>query len=162
MNNKRIVDILDKYGTDTVSRMVAILQANNKATERMLKHLRHEVVDDVKYITLTVYAAPESIFVDGGRKPNSLPPPVKFGAFLEWCKRKGVEKKKYAIAKNIGKYGIKAVPFLDEITKGLTDSEIRFITDATSESLAEDLRIATDKVYREIDAEYQALKALNT
>ena len=161
MDNKRIIDILDKYGTDTVARMVAILEANNKATTRMLKHLRHEVVEDIKYVTLIIYAAPESIFVDGGRKPNSLPPPVKFGAFLEWCKRKGIEKKKYAIAKNIGKYGIKAVPFLDEMTKGLNDSEMKYITDATSESLTEQLRIVTDIVYKEIDAEYQALKALN-
>ena len=47
------------------------------------------------------------------------------------------------------------------MTKGLNDSEMKYITDATSESLTEQLRIVTDIVYKEIDAEYQALKALN-
>ena len=49
-------------------------------------------------------------WVEWGRRRNSTPPPV--GPIRDWIRQKGLKLNPYAVAKSIGRKGIKPAPFI--------------------------------------------------
>lgn len=101
------------------------LALSNKATEGMRKLLSGKLIPPINssglisklnlkitqsrsIITIETQFPPEAKWVEWGRRPGKQPP-VK--ALVEWCRRHALEGKEYAIAKRIGKEGIKPRPF---------------------------------------------------
>lgn len=77
-------------------------------------------------VTFTVKFKEYAHYIDTGRRPNQTPPPI--APILEFIERRNINPANitrrqlaFAISKSIGKKGIKARPFLDDLHKELTE-----------------------------------------
>lgn len=107
-------EFIDKWGKDTIIDIIKRLQAvNADATGRLIKSLSFEIQDTVEGIFLKFKADDYFKYVEDGRKPGKIPP---ISEILAWTKVKGIPRgATFAIAKNIGKFGITPRPVLSEI-----------------------------------------------
>lgn len=123
------LEAVNKRGGTLIVRIKQDLKSSGKSADGTL-------INDTKGETRVVGSAvvfegkaPEHyIFVDKGRKPNSKPPPVK--PIDAWIKKKGLDLNAFAVAKSIGKKGIKA-------TNIYSDNVDKFIKEL---NLSDDLR----------------------
>lgn len=122
--------ILNRYGDEAVGLVVAILKAKNKkATGKLLNSFSYKIIEDTQgLLSLGLFSDVDyAEFVDKGRLPGRMPPtkPIE-----RWLKAKGIGDSKkqkgiaFAIARKIGRFGIKPTPFigpvLDKISRDLT------------------------------------------
>jgi len=109
--NNRLRDLLNKYGESVIKEAVNRLKnAGHSNTGTLARSLDYEIEESKRELTLVFYGADYLEYVDKGRRPGSKPPPIK--PIKKWVKQKGIEPKAaYAIAKKIGKYGIKPTNF---------------------------------------------------
>lgn len=104
--------ILKSWGEDVLSSMRGILVANNKsATGDLINSLKYEITYKNEDLQLEFEMIDYGKYVDGGRLPGKQPP---IQSILNWTRIKGIpDKFAFPIAKKIGKFGIKPVPFFD-------------------------------------------------
>lgn len=138
--NKKLRDLLDKYGESVIKEAVTRLKnSGHSNTGNLARSLGYEIEESKRELTLVFFGADYLEYVDKGRKPGSKPPPIK--PIKKWVKQKGIEPKAaYAIAKKIGKYGIKPTNFwtiastrrqgylnkrMEEILKEVVDIEVK-------------------------------------
>jgi len=107
--------VLDTYGKQVVAEMkTRLIGAGKVASGALLNALGYEVEQNsadqtVLSITIDPPANEYSYYVDKGRKPGKMPPVENI---QKWCKLKGIpEGAAFAIAKNIGKFGIPPTNF---------------------------------------------------
>jgi hypothetical protein len=75
------------------------------------------------------------VWIDRGRGANKTPPPVK--AIIPWMDRKGISNySPFAVAKNIGKFGIARRPWLQILDEQLYDLD-EIIADELEKELLE-------------------------
>lgn len=107
--------VLETYGKQVVAEMkTRLIGAGKVASGALLKALGYEVEQNsasqtVLSITIDTPANEYAYYVDKGRKPGKMPP---VDNIKKWCKLKGIpEGAAWAIAKNIGKFGIPPTNF---------------------------------------------------
>lgn len=122
MNNKQLKKSIEKYGKDYIKELVKqLLQADKKATGKLINSLDYEILETVNGVTFVIKGEAYLKYVDGGRKPNSTPPPMK--QIKKWISARGIKfssgKKKltqtqtaFIVARSIGKKGIKPTNIL--------------------------------------------------
>lgn len=110
MEDKQILDVINKYGKEVIAEMVTRLKTQNKfASGRLINSLNYEVKEVVGQLTIRFSMIDYGVFVDKGRKPGKQPP---IQAIKDWVKLKGIpQKAAYPIAKSIGKFGIAPTNF---------------------------------------------------
>lgn len=94
------------------------------STSRLVRDIRAVPVGDSVEVFMPNYA----IYVEKGRKPNMKAPPVR--VIIAWIDRKKIPLRggrknavAYAIARSIGRWGIKAKPFIEKSAEELFESE---------------------------------------
>jgi hypothetical protein len=94
------------------------------STSRLVRDIRAVPVGDSVEVFMPNYA----IYVEKGRKPGVKAPPVS--VIVAWIKRKKIPLRggrinavAYAIARSIGRWGIKAKPFIERSADELFESE---------------------------------------
>lgn len=124
MESARLRAVLNYYGRRTVAEMQAILRsADKEASGRLIRSIKHEVIEAGEALFLLIEAAPHAKYVDEGRRPGTMPP---VDSIREWTKMKGIpEKAAWPIARSIFKFGIKPTPFwnvtLDNLDERMKD-----------------------------------------
>lgn len=99
----RVKDILQKYGEDVVAEMIAIL--DSKGSINLQKSMEVEVLEDMKFIQLTISMNHYAPFTDTGRGPGVMPPKA---AIEKWAAERGIpERAVYPIRKKIAEQGTK-------------------------------------------------------
>ena len=129
--HEQLRKILNRYGDEAVSLVAAILKAKNKkATGTLINSFSYKIIEDTNgLLSLGLLSDVDyAEFVDKGRKPGRMPPTKPLE---KWLKAKGIgdsRKQKsiaFAIARNIGRFGIKPTPFikpvLDKISRDLVE-----------------------------------------
>lgn len=130
----KTLEVLESYGRDAVESMRNILVTSGKdATGNLINSLSYQVSVDGDDLTLEFSMAEHGKFVESGRKPNSLPPPVS--ALTPWLAIRGIPQSAgFAVARSIGKKGIPPVPFFETSVESgreklIADLEIAFAQD---------------------------------
>ena len=124
------------FGKEYVEAIGAILKSADKiASGDLIRSLKTRIFKTgfgTSY-TLKVIAATYLKYVESGRRPNSTPPPV--APIKKWTKQKGIpEGAAYAIAKSIGKKGIKPLDVIDAAFNDVQKSiEYRRLEDGVSD-----------------------------
>jgi hypothetical protein len=99
---------LVEYGQKTVAKARAkLMRKPLPASSDLVKSIEYKVYQNgtVKF-EFNQYGE----YVDKGRKKNSTPPP--YAPIIDWVKKKGLDLNPYAVAKSIGKKGIKKYPWI--------------------------------------------------
>ena len=116
MTTEELEKAVNKFGIDTVSAIGAALKsvgANN--TGQLINSLRSELKDTGDGIAMMIKGADYFNVVENGRLPGKQPPLIDM---VKLAKSIGLpEAAAFPIAKNIGKFGIKPRPVLQEIIK---------------------------------------------
>ncbi len=117
-SNREFEKIFQKYGRNAIRDMIKILRSAGKdASGTLINSFAFELkkVAQDNWEMIFTYAD-YGKFVDKGRRPGAAPPPIS--KIKKWCQLKGIpEKAAFPIAKKIGRFGIKPVPFLFKITE---------------------------------------------
>jgi hypothetical protein len=94
------------------------------SSSRLVRDIKAIPVGDSVEVFMPNYA----IYVEKGRKPGVKAPPVR--VIVDWIKRKKIPLRggrinavAYAIARSIGRWGIKAKPFIERSADELFESE---------------------------------------
>ena len=135
METSNIKNAMNKYGKDTIVAIAKRLKNMGAySSGKLVKSLSYILGDGVKELMVNIASEDYIKNIEEGRKPNSKLPPTK--SLTQWMARKGIpESAKFAIAKNIAKYGIKARPFLKDILKSGEDELISDIEDGFEEDI---------------------------
>ena len=106
--------VIKQYGVKAISEIIAKLKKYNKsASGRLINSLTYSIVDTVEGILAQIKGEDYFEYIESGRKPGRIPP---ITPLLKWVRLKGLpEASAYAIAKKIGKFGIKPRPILSEV-----------------------------------------------
>ena len=117
-SNREIEKIFQKYGRTAIRDMISILRTAGKdASGTLINSFAFELkkTDTDNWEMIFTYAD-YGKYVDKGRRPGTKPPPIS--KLKEWLRIKGLpESAAFPIAKKIGRFGIKATPFLFKITE---------------------------------------------
>ena len=127
--NKDLVKVTTKWKKKTLTEMKNILRRNGKGDSRLIKNI--DILISIKSdgkLSITSALPSYSIYVDRGRKKNSTPPPIR--PIMEWIKRYKIDRNPYAVARNIGKNGIKATYFMKPLSN--IDQLVKDISEVTS------------------------------
>lgn len=103
-------EILEKWGRETIVKMVAVLKSNDSfASGFLINSLSEEFIEDIEGASVVINFAEYGIYVDSGRRPGKWPPirPIK-----DWVRNKGLNLSPFAVQRNIFKFGINPRPFL--------------------------------------------------
>ena len=123
------------------------LVSNGKsATGNLVNNIKSVFVSQqdngsVEYIiTMPGYAE----FVDKGRRPGDRPPPVK--AIKDWIQQRSITvpgftqpQLAYAIARSIGKKGIKPTPFIEAGVIETLNKNMQMVTDSAAKGITYDM-----------------------
>jgi len=116
MTTEELEKAVNKFGMNTVSAIGAALKsvgADN--TGRLIRSLRTDLKDTAEGLKMLIAADEYFQNIEEGRLPGKQPP---LSDIVKWAKSKGLpEAAAFPIAKNIGKFGIKPKPVLQEIIK---------------------------------------------
>jgi len=116
MTTEELEKAVNKFGIDTVVAIGAALKsvgADN--TGQLINSLRTELKDTGDGIAMMIKGDEYFQNIEEGRLPGKQPP---LSDIVKWAKSKGLpEGAAFPIAKNIGKFGIKPKPVLQEIIK---------------------------------------------
>ena len=129
--HEQLRKILNRYGDEAVGLVVAILKAKNKkASGKLLNSFSYKIIEDTQgLLSLGLFSDVDyAEFVDKGRSPGRMPPVrsierwIKVKGIGDSTKRKGMA---FAIARKIGRFGIKPTPFikpvLDKVSRDLVE-----------------------------------------
>lgn len=110
--NKITFDLVSKLGDIAQNDVKTMLRLNGKyASGKLINSIIVGTSQTDKGIKLILKYEEYGKYVLSGRKPNSKMPPVS--KIQEWCRYKGIpEGAAYAIARKIGKVGIKPFNFI--------------------------------------------------
>jgi len=101
------LEALNRRGNTFIIRIKQELKSSGKsATGSLIQNTKGVTKIVGTRVVFTATAPEHYIFVDKGRRPGAKPPPIK--SIREWISRKGLDLNAYAVAKSIGKKGIKA------------------------------------------------------
>lgn len=112
---KNVYQTLKKLALATKRDMLRILRNNGKSNSRIYKLVNFGIVvkKNGQGYSITTGLPSYTIYLDKGRKPGKQPPMKNI---LEWCKRKGINKKwAFPIARKIGRMGLPGTGFLDPL-----------------------------------------------
>lgn len=102
-----IADNVSRRGGTMIIRIKQELRAAGKsATGELISETKGETTTSGNVVKWEGKAPEHYEFVDKGRRAGATPPPVK--PIQQWINQKGLELNAYAVAKSIGKKGIKA------------------------------------------------------
>jgi hypothetical protein len=100
--------MLVEYGQKTVAKARAkLMRKPLPASSDLVKSIKYKVFQNG---SVEFEFNESGIFVDKGRRKGAKPPPVK--PIADWARKKGIDASPYAIAKSIGKKGIKKYPWI--------------------------------------------------
>jgi len=102
----KVYEALERRGNTLITRIKAELRAAGKSATGSLM-MGTEGVTKIQGTRVVFEGrAPEHyVFVDKGRRPGAKPPPVR--PIQKWIRDKGLDLNGFAVAKSIGKKGIK-------------------------------------------------------
>lgn len=114
MEYTNLVNALKDIGEEIVRKYKSELQKKNKiASGKLYNSIDYKLEITPNSIKLIFIAEDYFIEVEDGRAIGKKMPPVD--VIKKWCKQKGIlEKKAYAIARNISLKGIRKIPSLKE------------------------------------------------
>jgi hypothetical protein len=138
---------MEKYGEALVIEIVQQLKdAGKEATGNLAKSVDYELIEALDKISVGIVALPYFDFVDGGRRKGAKPPPT--GPIIEWMKVKGIKGRNlktgkfitqksaaFAIARGIGKNGIKPTNVIKKSLRKLKSLQAKLLTDAAVEDM---------------------------
>jgi hypothetical protein len=115
--NDNLKRTLNELGVDFVKELTnQLLDADKKATGKLINSLKYKVVEVLDNLLLTISAEPYLKWIDEGRKPGKMPPSK---VFIKWIDARGIifrnengkiikkESTAFLIARSIGEKGIK-------------------------------------------------------
>lgn len=150
MKLENLEKYLHKYGTEVVKEMTTRLEGFNKrASGKLINSIDYRLTNKGESKSILFEMIGYGYYVDKGRKPSKLLPPIK--SIKEWCKNKGIpEGAAYPIAKKIAERGVAPTNFFTTSTKRrlnqfYKNSELAFQKDlkmATKEMLLQELKKA--------------------
>jgi len=113
-----------------------------------LSGVNSKIVIDGEVVSGEIYAPGDKAytnsqynFAESGRKKDSTPPPVD--NILPWMAIRGIpEEAKYAVAKYIGKHGIKAVSITQPAIKSVAAINKQIVQKAFSEDIRDKIKEA--------------------
>lgn len=119
-----IAEEVSRRGGTLVIRIRQDLRAAGKsATGKLISQTRGETTINGNVVLFEGRAPEHYIFIDKGRKAGAKPPPTK--PIAAWIKRKGLDLNAYAVAKSIGKKGIKPTNiYSDNIEKFIKELDL--------------------------------------
>lgn len=119
----KLNELIAELIQETLIRNLLILDPD-LFTSDLVKNIKAIPVGDSVEVFMPNYA----IYVDKGRKAGTKAPPVR--VIIEWIKKKKIPLRggrinavAYAIARSIGRWGIKAKPFIERSADELFNSE---------------------------------------
>lgn len=149
MNEEDLIETkltLELWGDSVIDSMRNILISNSKsASGNLINSLNYTITFNGVDLDIDFSMPDYGEFVDKGRGPGKQPP---ISAIKPWLQIKGIpEKFAFPIARNIGKKGIKAVPFF-----GTTiDSKIEQLTNQLTIAYTKDL---DNYIQKQIDKKF--------
>ena len=117
METKNTKIALNKFGKKTVADIAAQLKRlKADSSGRLIRSLNYKLKEGIDEMNVNFEALDYFNNIEDGRKAGSkMPPP---DSLTQWLKTKGIpESAKFAIAKSIGKFGIKPKPIMSEVLK---------------------------------------------
>ena len=146
MTNTELDIAVKKFGLQTVTMLTTALKsvgADN--TGDLIRSIRAELVETAKGLELMINGKGYFDVVDKGRLPGKQPP---LSDILEWVKSKGLpEGAAFPIAKNIGKFGIKPRPVLQQV---INSNSFKDNYKIIGEAYAKDVVTEINKLTKEI------------
>lgn len=136
---------LDLVGEQTIIDIIAKLNRMDAvASKRLINSLNYRVVEALDNLLLVLEAEEYINVIDKGRRPGKMPP---LSAILQWVRYKGIPTQAaYPIAKNIGKFGVKPRPFLNEIIENNRRQGIDLFEEALRKDVEEAIKIIKVKI----------------
>jgi hypothetical protein len=133
---------MEKYGEALVLEIVQQLKdADKEATGALAKSVDYQLIETLNSIAVGIFALPYLDNVDSGRRRGAKPPPV--GPIIEWMKVRGIKGRNrktgkfitqrsaaFAIARGIGKNGIKPTNVIKKSLRKLKSLQAKLLTDA--------------------------------
>lgn len=123
-------------------------QGGHISTGKLYNSIDYRLVITENGIKLYFIALDYYIFIENGRKSGKMPP---ISTIKKWMTSKGLNdnKKAYAIARNIGKKGIKPSPYLREIKSTLPS-----FYDDIQTAIEKDITIEMEKIKQNFKLKY--------
>jgi len=114
MTTEQLDNAVKKFGMETVAAIaVALKSVGADNTGRLINSLRSELKDTAEGLEMMIKTQGYFNVIEKGRLPGKMPP---LSDIVQWVKSKGLpEAAAFPIAKNIGRYGIKPRPVLQQI-----------------------------------------------
>lgn len=126
MNNPELVSLLFKFGNDLVSKMIAIILANDKVyTGRLKNSFSVKVINTLTEISLEIKnSAPYAELIDQG---GTLIIKPTYEDIRGWAKFRGIEMYTYPIFKHITapEYRVQGIFFTEPLKRELSALSIR-------------------------------------
>jgi hypothetical protein len=138
---------MEKYGEALVIEIVQQLKdAGKEATGDLARSVGYELIETLDTIAIGIVALPYFDNVDSGRRKGAKPPPT--GPIIDWMKVKGIKGRNpktgkfisqksaaFAIARGIGKNGIKPTNVVKKSLRKLKSLQAKLLTDAAVEDM---------------------------
>lgn len=137
MNWEKTRAVLSELGIDIITKYKeGLTRIGAVASGRLRDSTDWEIRETPNGLALYFITLDYWIFVEAGRAPGKQPP---ISAILPWLITRGINNKAsaFAIARTIGKRGIKARPVLGPIMENLNDDIINKINQAIAEDIAD-------------------------
>lgn len=147
MDKNEMMKYMDKIGILIVQTLVNKLNTYSSLKDsRLINEIKYEVdLSKKDNYTITIAMPNYSIYVDQGRKPNSIMPPK--APILEWMKRKGIDEQyEYPIRRKIAVRGIEARPFMSMAAK-----RIQAVSDIMTTQATVDLQYKLDELVQRLE-----------
>ena len=114
MTTEELNIAVNKFGIETVTSIATALRSvGADSSGQLINSLRSELMDTGEGLEMMIKSKGYFNVIDKGRLPGKMPP---LSDILAWTKSKGLpDAAAFPIAKNIGKFGIKPRPVLQQI-----------------------------------------------
>lgn len=134
-----------QFGMETVNSLTRALRgvgADNSG--QLINSIRAELKDTAKGLEMLINGKGYFSVVDKGRLPGKMPP---LSEILEWTKSKGLpDAAAFPIAKNIGKFGIKPRPVLQQV---INSNDFKKNYKLIGEAFAKDVTTEINEIIQE-------------
>lgn len=136
----------DKLGKEYVLELSKqLISANKVASGKLLRSLDYEVVEVLGNLIIRVSSEDYLDFVDKGRKPGKRPP---IGPIKKWIDNRKISPKNkqtkdqlaFAIAKSIGKKGIKPTNVIEKSINQLIQNKTKLLTEAAANDVIKQIQ----------------------
>lgn len=143
--NENLKKALDELGGELVKELTTqLLKADKKATGNLINSLDYQVVETIDGFFVNLLASDYLKYVDEGRKPGKMPPPLRF---LKWIQVRNIkfkdkkgkiikpESTAFLIARSIGKKGIKPTDVIRKSIDSIYSNKLKLIEQAAIEDI---------------------------